>query len=287
MTSRASKKVFSLADDVLGFPFSRLCFEGPQDALSQTQNQQLAILITSIAYLEALKEGKEDSQSMFTAGHSIGEYVALVASRAISFEDAVRLVQERGRLMQEAGEREKGGMAAILGMGEEEIEEICKASGVEMANINCPGQVVISGSEKDLETALKLARPYAKRIIPLRVSGAFHSRLMREVREEFSHIVALFPISDPFPPVVSNVKGEPLTRASQIQTEIVDQLSCPVKWQESVERMIDMGVDEFWEVGPGEVLCGLIRRINKTVSVVNVERRLNLREERCLNLQER
>ncbi len=287
MTSPRSKKVFGLGDDVLGFPLSRLCFEGPLDMLSQTQNQQLAILLTSIAYLEVLKEEEEDSQPMFTAGHSVGEYVALVASRAISFEDAVRLVWERGRLMQEAGGREKGGMAAIIGLDREEIEEICKASGVEMANVNCPGQVVISGPEEYLETALELAQPRAKRIVPLRVSGAFHSRLMREVREEFSHIVASFSISDPFPPVVSNVKGEPLTKASEIETEIVDQLSCPVKWQDSVEKMIDMGVDEFWEVGPGEVLCGLIRRINKTVSVVNAERRLNLREERCLNLRER
>jgi [acyl-carrier-protein] S-malonyltransferase len=138
--------------------------------------------------------------------------------------------------------------------------------------------VVISGPEDNLRIALELAHDKAKRIIPLRVSGAFHSRLMQGVREEFSHVVTSFPISDPFPPVISNVKAEPLTKASEIKEEVIDQLSCPVRWQESVEKMITMGVDEFWEVGPGEVLCGLIRRVNKMVGTVNVERCLNLRE---------
>ncbi len=269
----SAKEVFDKADASLGFPLSRLCFEGPDDELTKTHNVQPAILAVSIACLKALEEAAiaDFPSPTFVAGHSLGEYTALVAAGVLGLADALLLVRERGRLMYEAGLKNPGSMLAVIGVDEETVKDICFHSGTEISNMNCPGQIVISGATQALAEANKLAKIKGVRVlIPLRVSGAFHSALMELVMAEFSEIVSSFRFHPPAIPVVSNVTAQPLTDVDSIKEELVKQLRNCIQWQGSVEYMMHNGVTTFYEIGPGRVLSGLLRRINSELQIFNI-----------------
>ncbi len=266
-----ARAIFDQADEILGFSLSELCFEGPAEELNDTVNTQPAIFTMSVACLRALNP-LLSLDPLFVAGHSLGEYTALVAAGALDFADGLKLVRERGRLMKEAGEKNPGGMAAIIGLDAGTLEGICQeASGVQIANYNSPGQIVISGHREALERAMGLARERgAKRVIPLAVSIAAHSPLMRPAAEEFRRAVESTPFRRARIPLVANVTARPISEPEEIREELVRQLTSPVRWVESVERMIEGGVDTFVEIGPKSVLTGLIRRIDRSVRTVNV-----------------
>ena len=269
----SARAVFDEADASLGFSLSRLCFEGPDEELTKTHNVQPAILVVSIACLKGIEEAAMANfhSPAFVAGHSLGEYTALVAAGALDLADAVLLVRERGRLMYEAGLRNPGSMLAVIGLDEETVKDISLHSGTEISNINCPGQIVISGATQALAEADKLARARGARVlIPLRVSGAFHSALMEPVIAEFTKIVSNVGFQPPSVPVISNVTARPLTDADSIKEELVKQLRNCIQWQRSVEYMVHSGATIFYEIGPGRVLSGLIRRINSELQTFNI-----------------
>lgn len=279
--SPAARAVFEQADAALDFAVSRLCFEGPEEALTATENAQPALLTASVAALAALAESSDvaafvAARASFVAGHSLGEYAALVAAGALDFATALRLVRRRGELMAQA---DQGGMAAVIGLDAAALEEACReaSSGDELvvvANYNAPGQLVISGASAAVERAGAVARAAgAKRIIPLRVSAAFHSPLMRGTAEGLLPALAAAELRDARVPVLANVTAEPLTAAVALRGELEQQVTAPVRWIASVERMAAAGVETFVEVGPGAVLSGLVRRIApgaRTVSVNDV-----------------
>jgi len=269
----SAKQVFDEADASLGFPLSRLCFEGPAEELVKTHNVQPAILAVSIACLKALQEASRGNflSPAFVAGHSLGEYTALAAAGVLSLTDAVLLVRERGRLMYEAGLKNPGGMLAILGLDEKTLKDVSLRSGTEISNINCPGQIVVSGAIEALAEANDLAKTKgARAVIPLKVSGAFHSALMEPIIAEFSEIVSSFEFHSPSIPIISNVTAQPLTDVDSIKEDLVKQLRNCVQWQRSVEYIMQNGVTTFYEIGPGKVLSGLIRRINSELQIFNV-----------------
>jgi [acyl-carrier-protein] S-malonyltransferase len=269
----SAKEVFDEADASLGFSLSRLCFEGPNEELTKTHNVQPAVLVVSIACLKAFEEAAIANfpSPTFVAGHSLGEYTALIAAGVLSLADAVLLVRERGRLMYEAGLKNPGGMLAVIGLDEETVKDICFQSRTEISNINCPGQIVISGAAQALAEANKLAKIRgARALIPLRVSGAFHSALMEPVIAEFSKVVSSFTFHPPVIPVISNVTTRPLADIDSIKKELVKQLRNCIQWQGSVEYMMHSGVTTFYEIGPGKVLSGLIRRINPELQIFNI-----------------
>jgi [acyl-carrier-protein] S-malonyltransferase len=291
--SQAARAIFELADETLGFALSQLCFKGPENALTATENAQPALLTVSTALLAAVAERRgEDERGRqgydraslslspglsvsvsFVAGHSLGEYSALVAAGAIDFPTALRLVRRRGELMSAAHE---GGMAAIIGLDEAPLEQICREVSAEIApvvvaNYNSPGQLVISGAGAAVERACSLAKERgAKRALPLKVSAAFHSPLMRDAGEGLAQAVAQAAIGDARTPVISNVSADPLVHADDIRHELIAQVTSPVRWIASVQRMSANGVDTFVEVGPGSVLTGLIKRIAPDARLVNV-----------------
>jgi len=269
----SAKGVFDEADASLGFSLSRLCFEGPEEELTKTHNVQPAILVVSIACLKALEEASSGNfpSPAFVAGHSLGEYTALVAADSLGLDDAVLLVRERGRLMYEAGLKNPGSMLAVIGLDEETVKDVSVHSGTEVSNVNCPGQIVISGAAQALAEANKLAKTRgARALIPLKVSGAFHSALMEPVIAEFSKIVSNVRFRPPSIPVISNVTARPLSDVDSIKEELVKQLRNCIQWQRSVEYMMHNGVTTFYEVGPGRVLSGLIRRINSELPTFNI-----------------
>src|SRR4030043_705025 len=269
----SAREVFDEADSSLGFSLPRLCFEGPEEELTKTQNVQPAILVVSIASLRALQAARRDSlpAPAFVAGHSLGEYTALVAAGALGLAEAVLLVRERGRLMYEAGLKHPGSMLAVIGLDEETVNDICLQSGAEVSNVNCPGQIVISGAAPALAEASRLAKTRGARVlIPLKVSGAFHSALMEPVIVEFSKVVSVVHFKLPAIPVISNVTARPLTDVYSISQELVKQLRNCIRWQGSVEYMMHNGVTTFYEIGRGRVLSGLIRRINSGLQTFNV-----------------
>ncbi len=276
-SSPRARAVFEEADAALGFPLSRLCFEGPEEELCRTVNAQPAILATSIAYLRSTPQlwdvgaGGDDALPAFVAGHSLGEYTALVAAGVLSFADALRLARERGRLMHEAGTKRPGGMAVVMGLDEDVLEQVCRGSGAEIANINCPGQIAISGSKECLVSAMELAKARgARRVIPLEVSGAFHSVLMQPAVEGISRAVAGLVFRDPVVPIVGNTAARPLTSAEAVKAELVHQVCSCVQWQKSVMFMVEAGVSRIIEIGCGQVLTGLIRRIDKGVEAFGI-----------------
>jgi len=269
----SAREVFEEADESLGFPLSRLCFEGPEDELAQTVNAQPAIMTVSIACLKAAAgvAGKLICPA-FMAGHSLGEYTALVAAEVLDFADAVRLTRRRGELMQEAGEQVPGGMAAVIGLDMVSVEEVCQESGAQISNLNSPGQIVISGSRESLVRAMDLARAMGARyIMPLKVSGAFHSHLMQPAAEGMAEAISNLEFRTPSVPIVVNSTAQPASTPAELKDELLKQLSTCVHWQESVEYMVDAGVDTFVEIGPGQVLNGLIKRINQGARILNVE----------------
>jgi len=269
----SAKVVFDQADEALGFPLSRLCFEGPEDELRQTINAQPALATVSYACLKAADEagGNRLPPPAFVAGHSLGEYTALAAANVLDFPTVVYLTRERGRLMYEAGLRKPGGMVAIIGLDEALLAEVCTQTGTYIANVNCPGQLVISGAKENLTEATSLAKARgAQRTIPLPVSGAFHTPLMQSAIDGLSQIIATLHFRDPLIPIVANTSAQPMTDAEQVKAELLNQLSHGVQWQRSIEYMINDGVATFIEIGPGEVLSNLVRRINRDVRTINI-----------------
>jgi [acyl-carrier-protein] S-malonyltransferase len=267
-----ARKLFDQADDILDFSLSRLCFEGPADELNDTINTQPAIFVTSIAALQALRAEGYDVSPKYVAGHSMGEYSAYTAAGVLSFADGLRLVRERGRLMKKAGEMNPGSMAAFLKLDDELVVEICQQvsdSGVGLltvANYNSPGQVVVSGDKAAVDKGIELAlAAKAKRAVKLPVSIAAHSELMRVVANEFRQAVDETPLNLPETPIIANITAEPLESLEAIRAEMEGQLTTSVRWTESIQWMVEQGVTEFIEIGPKNVLTGLIRRITKQV----------------------
>jgi [acyl-carrier-protein] S-malonyltransferase len=268
----AARAVFEQADKALGFPLSKLCFEGPEDELVQTVNAQPAIVTVSFACLEASRslDGALPPAG-FVAGHSLGEYTALAAAGVLDFATAVYLARERGRLMHEAGQITPGGMAAIIGLDESPLAEVCQQTGTRIANINCPGQIVISGARDNLAQAVELVKDRgAHRAIPLQVSGAFHTPLMQPAVDGMAEIMATLKFNNPTIPIVGNTTAQPLTTAQAVKEELLNQLCHCVQWQRSIEYMIKEGVANFIEIGPGRVLAGLIKRIDRGVTIINI-----------------
>ena len=266
-----ARAVFDQADAALGFAISQICFAGPDALLTDTINAQPALVTHSIAALRVLQTIDPGAIPAFTAGHSLGEYSALVASGALDFADAVKLVRERWRLMKQAGEQMPGAMAAVIGMDDTALKAACDDAGAQIANYNAPGQIVISGAKDALDRAIALAKERgARRIVPLAVSIASHSRLMEPAAREFANVVNATPIREPQIPVISNVTALPLTTVDAIRLELVAQLTSSVLWTKSVEYIIAQGVTKFVEIGPKDVLAGLIRRINKDAHAISV-----------------
>ena len=267
-SSRQARAVFEEADSTLGFPLTQLCFEGPEDVLRQTVNAQPAILTVSIAYLRASPELQAISPA-FVAGHSLGEYTALAAAQVLDFAEALYLARERGRLMQEAGEKNPGGMVAVIGLDEALVGEVCQSTGTQVANINCPGQIVISGATQNIAQAAELARAKgARSAIPLQVSGAFHTPLMQPAIEGMSRAVSKMNFRSPAIPIVANTTAEPIPSGEAVKTELLNQLCNCIQWQKSVEFMVKRGVSAFFEVGPGQVLTGLIKRTTREAQAI-------------------
>jgi [acyl-carrier-protein] S-malonyltransferase len=270
-SSRQAREVFEEADSALQMPLSRLCFEGPEEELRDTINAQPAILTTSIACLRAAVEFGVLLKPVLVDGHSLGEYTALVAANVIEFSDAVRLVRERGRLMQQAGRTKPGGMAAIIGLDEASLEEVCLETGAHIANLNCSGQIAISGTREALARSMDLAKARgARRVVPLQVSGAFHSVLMQPTVEGMAQAISHVNFQLPQVPIVANSTAQPLTNPDEVKEELLQQLCHCVQWQPSVEYMVGVGVSTFIEIGPGQVLSGLIKRISNEVQVLNM-----------------
>ena len=281
--------IFDIASLRLGFDIKKLCFEGSEEELKKTENTQPAILTTSIAILEVLKS--KGITPDVTAGLSLGEYSALVASNAISFSDAVAIVRKRGKYMQEAVPMGEGTMAAVLGMEKEDVIECLKmASGygvVEAANYNCPGQIVIAGHTKAVEHACVLLKERgAKRAILLPVSAPFHSSLLKPAGDKLADELESLEVKDFDIPVVSNVNAKVIMNKNKIKQCLIEQVSSSILWEDSIRQMIDMGVDTFIEVGPGKSLSAFVKKIDKNVAVFNVEDLQSL-ENTITNIGER
>lgn len=272
--SKAARRVFDDADQALGTSLTEIMFQGPAETLERTINAQPAILTMSLACLAAAKEksGTMDSQLCFVAGHSLGEYTALAAAGVIETAEAVWLVQERGRLMQEACDKHPGTMAAILGLDEEVVAELCRETGAQVANINAPGQIVVSGAKDNVDKAVALATERgARRTIPLRVSGAFHSYLMGPALEGMSKALESVTIRNPSTPVIANCSGKPLTSSWEVKEELAQQICGCVRWHDSINYMVNAGVTSFIEFGQGQVLGGMVKRITDgTVEISSV-----------------
>jgi [acyl-carrier-protein] S-malonyltransferase len=271
---RVAREVFEEADDTLRFSISSLCFQGQEEELRLTENTQPAILTTSIAALKVLQTEKGINPK-FAAGHSLGEYSALVASGALSFAEAVQTVRLRGKFMQEAVPVGEGAMAAILGMEREEVEKLCEeaAAGevLSPANFNCPGQIVIAGHLKAVHRAIERVKQNGKRAVLLPVSAPFHSPLMKPAGTRLEKALEEISIKDLNLPVVTNVEAEINTSKEKVKALLVAQVSSPVRWEESMRRMIEEGVEQVLEIGPGKVLSGLMKRIDSTVGTGNLE----------------
>lgn len=273
--SAAAKAVFDRADAALGFGLSKLAFEGPEESLRQTANTQPALLATSIALLELYKEARGVKPD-YVAGHSLGEYSALAAAGAIGFEDAVRLVRARGTFMEEAVPGGKGAMAAVLGAEREALQTLCrdvtdKVGLVELANVNCPGQIVVSGSAEGVAAIVERGKEAgAKRVIPLEVSGPFHSSLMQPAADRLAAELAAASFRDAAVPVIANVNALPVTSADELRRLLVQQVTSPVLWEDTVRYLIAQGVDTFVEIGSGTVLAGLVRKVDKSVRTISI-----------------
>lgn len=270
-----AREVFEEANDVLGFDLAKMCYEGPEEQLKLTANTQPAILTVSIAALRVLQQ-EIGLQPNFVAGHSLGEYSALVAANALTFADAVSLVHKRGTYMQQAVPVGSGAMAAILGVEADVLEKLCAEAAqgevVSAANYNGPGQIVIAGNANAVDRAIKLASEQgARKAMMLPVSAPFHCALMVPAGEQLEQSLAVVNINALSVPVVTNVEAVANSDSSRIKELLVAQVSAPVRWDTSVRYMVDNGVDSFIEIGPGKVLCGLIRRIERKVKIANVE----------------
>jgi [acyl-carrier-protein] S-malonyltransferase len=294
--SEAARRVFDTFDEILGFALSEVCFRGPEEALRSTINAQPAIVAVSLAYLAAFQAALCVDDSFwssplcpsYTAGHSVGEASALVPAGSVSLEDVAQLVRERGRLMHEVGLACPGGMAAIIGLDEEVLQEICREATqqavatlgtttqagegeVVVANHNAPGQIVISGDVRALEVATTLAKARgAIRAIPLSVSGAFHSPIMAPAVDKLAHFITNVGIHDATIPIISNRTATPLIHSAALRDELAQQLAAPVQWVRTIKYLTSVGVTIFFEIGPGRALAGMIKRITRNAKIINV-----------------
>lgn len=270
----AAKQLFDRADEALGYSLSSIIFDGPDTELKITYHTQPALLTTSIAYLELFKA--KGLKPDYVAGHSLGEYSALVAAGVMSFEDAVRTVRARGEFMEQAVPSGQGAMAAVLGAEREALQKLCSTvsqeiGAVELANLNCPGQIVISGSKEGVQAIVERGKEIgAKRVIPLEVSGPFHSSLMKPASERLAGVLSEVEMQSASIPVVANVTARPVQEPDEIRQLLVDQVHSSVLWEDSVAWLIDQGVDTFVEIGSGTVLAGLIKKIDRSVQVVSI-----------------
>ena len=271
---RVAKELFQEADDALHVSLSSLCFQGPEEALKLTENTQPAVLTVSIACLKVLQSEKGIIPQV-AAGHSLGEYSALVASGALTFTNAVQTVRLRGKFMQEAVPVGEGAMAAILGMERDQVEKLCEevSSGEVLtpANFNCPGQIVIAGHSNAVNRALERVKKEGKKAVLLPVSAPFHSPLMKPAGERLEKTLEGIPIGDLKVPVVTNVEAEFNRSKERVKGLLVAQVSSPVRWEESIRRMTEDGIEQVLEIGPGKVLSGLMKRINPNVEIKNLE----------------
>jgi [acyl-carrier-protein] S-malonyltransferase len=270
----SAREVFEEVDKTLGFPLSRLCFEGPEEDLAQTTNVQAAVLTVSIACLRAANEISEGTLPAPTlvAGHGSGEYAALVAAGVMKLGDAVRLIRERGRLMNEAGRRKPGGMLTIMDIDKDTMDDICIATGVEISNLNAPDNIVVSGDNDKLAKAKRLAQVKgARRMVPVRgVTGAFYSSLMDPALEGMINAVGQSTYDVPRVPVVANVTAQPMNTVEAVKEELISQIIHGIRWQQSVETMLARGITTFFEVGPGDILTKYIKRISPGALTFNI-----------------
>jgi len=267
-------RIFQEADEILGINLSQLCFEGPEEKLRQTEYTQIAVLTCSIAALCVLQE--EGLSCDVVAGHSLGEYSALIACRSLSFENALKLVRHRAKFMEENVQKQISGMIAVLGLEASKLTAICEEASngngvVQIANYNCPGQLVIAGDTKALGKAKELAESSNARCIPLSVNGAFHSSLMKSAALNLQKVIKDFSISKPEMKFIANVNGDYINDPEQIRNILISQITSPVQWEASIRRMISDETTTFIEVGPGKVLSGLVRRIDRKVEIFHVD----------------
>lgn len=270
----AAKKVFDDVDAALGFPLSKLCFEGPDDALKLTENTQPAILTVSAAIHAVLEEAGAARRDI-VAGHSLGEYSAIVSAAGLTPAEAAKIVRLRGKFMQEAVPVGTGGMAALIGPTVEEAQAICAEAAqgevVSVVNINAPGQIVIAGTKAGIDRAIEVAKKRGvRRALPLPVSAPFHCELMKPAEQRLQPVLEEANIRDLSMSLVSNVDASPIGTAHAVRNALLRQVASPVRWVESIQKMISMGVRRFVEVGPGNVLTGLIKRIDSSVELINV-----------------
>ncbi|MFC4305911.1 ACP S-malonyltransferase [Cohnella boryungensis] len=274
-SNESARAIYVQADEALGFSIAKLSFEGPEEELRQTANTQPALLATSVALLETYRE-QGGLKPDYVAGHSLGEYSALVAAGVLGFSDAVRLVRARGRFMEEAVPGGQGAMAAVLGAERSALQALCadiSAAGavVELANVNCPGQIVVSGSAEGVAAVVERGKEAgAKRVIPLEVSGPFHSSLMQPAAERLAAELEKAEFREAQVPVVANVHARPVTSGNELRELLVKQVVSPVQWEDTIAFLIGEGVDTFVEIGSGTVLAGLIKKIDRSVKVISV-----------------
>ncbi len=272
----AAADVFKRADDILGIPLSTLCFEGPEEELTRTDIQQPAIFTTSVAIWTAVLDRNDGAASLLqaSAGLSLGEYTALHAAGSLTFEDALRLVRRRGQLMQEAAEASPSGMVSILSKDTAAVLALCEEAAqgdvLVPANFNCPGQIVISGGKAACERAVDLAEKHGVRPVPLNVAGAFHSPLMASAGAKLGEILADTSFEMPRCPVICNVDAKVHTTPDSMRAKLTDQVTHPVRWQESIENLIKEGYDCFIEIGPGRILSSFMRKIDRKMKTINV-----------------
>lgn len=265
------RQLFNNANAVLGRDLAQICFTSPDTVLTQTDNAQPGIFLTSLACLAALQSQIPDLKFTATAGLSLGEFTALTAAGAMTFEDGLKLVQARGKFMQEACDTTQGGMASIINLDDAVLTEVCREADVDIANLNCPGQTVISGAKDKIAKAVELAKARgAKRALPLSVAGAYHSRLMAGAQQKVAAVLADLTMSAPRVPVVANVSARPGGSVAEIKDLLTRQVTGTVRWTESMQWLVAQGFTRFIELGPGTVLAGLMKRINKDVEVISI-----------------
>jgi len=272
LNSIAAREVFDEIDDTLGRKLSTLMFEGPEDELRQTENTQPAIMATSVATWRAMEEATGVIQvPNATAGHSLGEYSALAVAGVLSISDSVKLVLERGRLMQGACNQRPGGMAALIGLDEVTAEEICRESGAQMSTINTEQQIILSGDHQSLAMAIDIASARgAKKAIPLQVGGAFHSGLMSPAQNGLNSMIDSLTFHDPLVPLVGNVTAKSLDTATEVKEELRLQLTSCVQWNNTVKFMLNDGISNFYEIGHGRILSGMVKRIDRSATISNI-----------------
>jgi [acyl-carrier-protein] S-malonyltransferase len=267
----SAKALFDRANETLSCDLAQICFEGPEDTLTQTENAQPGIFLVSWVAFELLKEQVPELAFESTAGLSLGEFTALTAAGVMSFEDGLSVVRQRGRFMQEACDATEGGMAAVIGIDEALTLEVCEAADVELANLNCPGQLVISGALASIEKACELAKEKgAKRALLLPVAGAYHSRLMKSASSKLESVLHEVELNLPGVPVISNVTAQPHATAGEILQRLVEQVTSSVLWEASMRYLVEQGFTRFIELGPGNALTGFMRRIDRDLKVYNI-----------------